>query len=159
MDIKSNLRVLMAFNGIKSLRELGENADVTWEILKRLDENINISKIRFGNIFKVARALNCSLDQLILIPKKAKKYEKYNLRDANLKSNLKILMALNNINTQEELIRLSGVSYSVISKIEKGEQVETIELHNLLKVCAVMGCSIDQLINIDYDYDIKNFSI
>ena len=54
MNIKSNLRVLMAFNNIKNLREMGFKAGVSWKIIQRLDMNKDISKIRLGNLLKVA---------------------------------------------------------------------------------------------------------
>lgn len=57
----------MAQNGIKTLRELGRRANVSWKILSNLDKNENIGTIQLQNLLKICLALNCTLDQLINI--------------------------------------------------------------------------------------------
>jgi putative transcriptional regulator len=65
--IKSNLRILMAHSGIKTLRELGRRANVSWKIISNLDNNENIESIQLQNLLKICFALNCRLDDLIKI--------------------------------------------------------------------------------------------
>ena len=158
MNIKSNLRVLMAFNNIKNLREMGFKAGVSWKIIQRLDTNKDISKIRLGNLLKVARALNCRLSVLIRTEWYKKDYKQV-LQNSQSRSstNIRILMALNGIRTLKDIMQLTGISWSVLTKLDKGEALETIELHNILKVCVLFGCDLEELINFNYDYEIKEF--
>lgn len=158
MNIKSNLRVLMAFNNIKNLREMGFKAGVSWKIIQRLDMNKDISKIRLGNLLKVARALNCRLSDLIRTEWDKKDYKQV-LQNSQSRSstNIRILMALNGIRTLKDIMQLTGISWSVLTKLDKGEALETIELHNILKVCVLFGCDLEELINFNYDYEIKEF--
>lgn len=158
MNIKSNLRVLMAFNNIKNLREMGFKAGVSWKIIQRLDTNKDISKIRLGNLLKVARALNCRLSDLIRTEWDRKDYKQV-LQNSQSRSptNIRILMALNGIRTLKDIMQLTGISWSVLTKLDKGEALETIELHNILKVCVLFGCDLEELINFNYDYEIKEF--
>lgn len=158
MNIKSNLRVLMAFNNIKNLREMGFKAGVSWKIIQRLDMNKDISKIRLGNLLKVARALNCRLSDLIRTEWDRKDYKQV-LQNSQSRSstNIRILMALNGIRTLKDIMQLTGISWSVLTKLDKGESLETIELHNILKVCVLFGCDLEELINFNYDYEIKEF--
>jgi len=158
VNIKSNLRVLMAFNNIKNLREMGFKAGVSWKIIQRLDMNKDISKIRLGNLLKVARALNCRLSDLIRTEWDKKDYKQV-LQNSQSRSstNIRILMALNGIRTLKDIMQLTGISWSVLTKLDKGEALETIELHNILKVCVLFGCDLEELINFNYDYEIKEF--
>jgi len=158
VNIKSNLRVLMAFNNIKNLREMGFKAGVSWKIIQRLDTNKDISKIRLGNLLKVARALNCRLSDLIRTEWDRKDYKQV-LQNSQSRSstNIRILMALNGIRTLKDIMQLTGISWSVLTKLDKGEALETIELHNILKVCVLFGCDLEELINFNYDYEIKEF--
>lgn len=57
----------MAQNGIKTLRELGRRANVSWKILSNLDNNESIETIQLQNLLKICFALNCTLDDLIQI--------------------------------------------------------------------------------------------
>ncbi|WCK57048.1 helix-turn-helix transcriptional regulator (plasmid) [Aneurinibacillus sp. Ricciae_BoGa-3] len=69
--IQSNLRILMAHSGIKTLRELGRRANVSWKIISNLDNNEDIDTIQLRNLLKICLALNCTLDQLISIDYKS----------------------------------------------------------------------------------------
>ena len=113
MNIKSNLRVLMAFNNIKNLREMGFKAGVSWKIIQRLDMNKDISKIRLGNLLKVVRALNCRLSDLIRTEWDRKDYKQV-LQNSQSRSstNIRILMALNGIRTLKDIMQLTGISWS-----------------------------------------------
>lgn len=64
---RANLRLWMAKNNIKTLRELGRRANVSWKILSHLDNNENIESIQLQNILKVCLALNCRMEDLLEI--------------------------------------------------------------------------------------------
>jgi len=144
----------MALRKIKTPKELSQISGVSWEVIKRLDEERDIEKIRIENILKLCTTLKCRIEDLIKIPYKTTDYAYLNLEKTGFKSNLRILMAVHNIDRQQDVIRRSGVSWSVITKIDSGENVESIELHNLLKICAMVNCRIQDLINFQYDYEI-----
>ena len=158
LNIKSNLRILMAYNGFTSLKQLGDHSGVSWEILKKLDENSKIESIRIGNLFKICRSLNCRIEDLILIPYKSKDYDYLKLGDSGLGSNLKLLMAVNNIDTMKDLMRLSGISWKIGNKLEKFIDIETLELSSVLKVCAIFKCNIQDLLNINYNYYTEEYN-
>ena len=71
--VRSNLRIFMAKARIKTLRELGRRAGLSWKILSYLDNDENIDTIQLGNLLKVCFALNCKLEDLLEIH-----YEKLN---------------------------------------------------------------------------------
>jgi DNA-binding Xre family transcriptional regulator len=82
--IKSNLRILMAQNGIKTLRELGRRANVSWKILSNLDNNTDIETIQLKNLLKICLALNCTLEQLIQIDYGVLKHQNEGDKNDNL---------------------------------------------------------------------------
>lgn len=63
--VTSNLRLLMAKSGIKTLRELGRRANVSWKIISNLDNNESIESIQLQNILKVCLALGCRIEDLL----------------------------------------------------------------------------------------------
>ncbi len=65
------------------------------------------------------------------------------------KSNLKVQMAINNIEFIKDLAKLTGISRNSLTKYCSVEGIETITLKNLLKLCTVFNCSIDDLINVE----------
>lgn len=65
--IKSNLRILMAQNEIKTLKDLGRRANVSWKIISNLDNNTNIESIQLQNLLKICLALNCRIEDLLKI--------------------------------------------------------------------------------------------
>lgn len=65
--IQSNLRILMAQNGIKTLRELGRRANVSWKIISNLDNDESIETAQLQNLLKICFALNCRLEDLLSI--------------------------------------------------------------------------------------------
>lgn len=65
--IKSNLRELMGKRKIKTVKELGRMANLSWKVINNLDDEKDIDTIQLGNLLKVCLALNCTLDQLIEI--------------------------------------------------------------------------------------------
>ena len=48
--------------------------------------------------------------------------------------------------TRNRLRTLTGVKYEVIDRYYKGEQIEMVDLNFLAKVCYVLDCKIDDLL-------------
>lgn len=65
--IESRLRECMAKKKIKTLRELGRLANVSWKIISNLDNDTDIETIQLKNLLKICLALECTLDDLIVI--------------------------------------------------------------------------------------------
>lgn len=150
--IKSRLSIVMALQDVRTLKQIQEKADISWDVLDKLRSNQNIDKIRMGNILKICRCLNCKFEDLINIKYP---YNTINLlhKNKNNPTNLKILMSLSEFDKQDELIKISGVSWSVIKKISDGKYLETVELYNYLKICATLQCKVEDLLNFTYDYE------
>lgn len=64
-----------------------------------------------------------------------------------LGTNLQYLRKCNGSMTQEKLSQLMGVSRQTVSKWESGEA--SPELGNLLELCAIFGCTLDDLLRKD----------
>ena len=150
--IKSRLSIVMALQNIRTLKQIQNEANISWDILNRLMTNTDIDKIRMGNILKVCKCLNCRFEDLINIKYP---YETSTLlhRNKNGPTNLKILMSLCDIDTKNELIKITGVSWSVIKKISDGKDLETVELYNYLKICSGLNCRVEDLLNFNYEYE------
>lgn len=162
-QIKSNLRILMALNNVTSLKELGDKADLSWKIISNLDNNTDIESSQIGNLIKVCNALNTTLDKLIEITYGKRNIDKSKIQEIksliktedttskeNITSNLRLLMALNNIKTLKELERLSNTSWKILKNLAENTNINTIRLENLLKVCVALNCTLDELLNIVY---------
>lgn len=65
--IKSRIWELMAKKRIKSFRELGRIANLSWKVVSNLEKDIDIDTIQLGNLLKVCLALDCTLDELLII--------------------------------------------------------------------------------------------
>jgi len=150
--IKSRLSIVMALQNIRTIKQIQIEANISWDILDKLMTNIDIDKMRMKNILKVCKCLNCKFEDLINIKYP---YDTITLmhKSPNNLTNLKILMSLRDIDTQNELIKLTGVSWSVIKKISDGKDLETIELYNYLKICAGLNCKVEDLLNFNYEYE------
>ena len=162
LEIKSNLRILMALNNINSLRELGQKANLSWKIISNLDNNVDIENTQIGNLIKVCNALNTTLDNLIEINYGNRQIDKSKIEEMksliriensetenSITSNLRLLMALNNIKTLKELEKLSNTSWKILSNLDKNTGIDTIRLINLLKVCVALNCTLGELLNIN----------
>ena len=57
----------MAKRGIKTLRELGRRANLSWKVIGNLDNNEDIDSVQLRNLLKICFALNCTLDELLTI--------------------------------------------------------------------------------------------
>lgn len=63
-----------------------------------------------------------------------------------LKCNFRILMAQHRINNIVEFMVKSGISRNSINKLYKEENLETVKLETLLKICDVLNCKLSELI-------------
>lgn len=63
-----------------------------------------------------------------------------------LKSKLRYLMADKNINSISELIRDTKVSRETINKLYHSENMDTLKLQMLIKLCDYFSCNLSELI-------------
>ena len=64
-----------------------------------------------------------------------------------LENNLRILMAKQKINSVAALSRISEVGPKPIHCLYKEDNVGSVKLESLLKICDALGCSLSELIN------------
>ena len=143
--IKSNLLILMAQKNIRKINILQEQTGLSWDIFNKLLNNENIESIRFGNLIKICKVLECDIEELIDIKYPYKTIELINR--TNGPSNMKILMLLNNIETINDLIKKANISWGITKKIQDG-CIDTIELGSLISVCFALNTKIEDLLNI-----------
>ena len=143
--IKSNLLILMAQKNIRKINILQEQTGLSWDIFNKLLNNENIESIRFGNLIKICKVLECDIEELIDIKYPYKTRELINR--TNGPSNMKILMLLNNIETINDLIKKANISWGITKKIQDG-CIDTIELGSLISVCFALNTRIEDLLNI-----------
>lgn len=143
--IKSNLLILMAQKNIRKINILQEQTGLSWDIFNKLLNNENIESIRFGNLIKICKVLECDIEELIDIKYPYKTIELINR--TNGPSNMKILMLLNNIETINDLIKKANISWGITKKIQDG-CIDTIELGSLISVCFALNTRIEDLLNI-----------
>ncbi|MDE7246054.1 MAG: helix-turn-helix transcriptional regulator [Oscillospiraceae bacterium] len=48
--------------------------------------------------------------------------------------------------TRNQLANLSGIKYNIIDRYYKAKQIERVDLDFLAKVCFVLGCKIEDLL-------------
>ena len=135
----------MAQKNIRKINILQEQTGLSWDIFNKLLNNENIESIRFGNLIKICKVLECDIEELIDIKYPYKTIELINR--TNGPSNMKILMLLNNIETINDLIKKANISWGITKKIQSG-QIETIELGSLISVCFALNTKIEDLLNI-----------
>ena len=63
-----------------------------------------------------------------------------------LKCNLRKLMAERKIDDISDLMRLSGVSRNSINKLYRENDIETIKLETLMKLCNALRCKLSDMI-------------
>ncbi|MEH7464826.1 helix-turn-helix transcriptional regulator [Bacillus thuringiensis] len=63
-----------------------------------------------------------------------------------LKSNLRFIMAEQMINNISGLIKQTGISRNSLNKLWKNEELETLKLETLVKVCEALNVSLYDLI-------------
>lgn len=140
--VKSNIMILAAERGIRFAKEIQVKANISWDIVNKLYTNTKVESIRIGNLITISEVLDCELSELLsfIYPYKI---------DERIKqfNSIKVLMALNDIDTIDTLIQMSGVSWSVINKLIKHENIESLELGSVIKVAYALRCPVLNLIN------------
>lgn len=69
-----------------------------------------------------------------------------------LKTNIRILMAKNEIDSILELERRSGVSRQVLDRLIKGKS-KRLDFDNVIKLCKVFDCQIGDLLYVEKEED------
>lgn len=64
-----------------------------------------------------------------------------------LKSNLRFIMAEQMINNISDLIKQTGISRNSLNKLWKNEELETLKLETLVKVCEALNIFLYDLID------------
>jgi len=65
-QLRNNLRILMAQNGIRTMVELEEKSGVSRQVLDRLDKNKS-KRLDFETITKLCTLFNCSVGEFLYI--------------------------------------------------------------------------------------------
>lgn len=65
--IKSNLRIVMAQKGIRTLKEVIDMTDLSKPTIMKIEQGN--SNVVLDSLFKVCEALGCTFDELITIEK------------------------------------------------------------------------------------------
>jgi len=64
-----------------------------------------------------------------------------------LKNNLRLLMAQNNIRTMVDLEEKSGVSRQVLDRLDKNKS-KRLDFETITKLCTLFDCSVDEFLYI-----------
>lgn len=68
-----------------------------------------------------------------------------------IKSNLRLIMAKNGIRNVSEVGDICKVSNPTITKLNNDRKLESLSLETILKICAGLNCTIEELIEVDYE--------
>jgi putative transcriptional regulator len=58
-------------------------------------------------------------------------------------------MAVKRINSLTELMRITKLSRNALNKLWHDEEVETVKLETLMKICDALGISLSELVEYD----------
>ncbi|KMT22324.1 helix-turn-helix domain-containing protein [Clostridium cylindrosporum] len=64
-----------------------------------------------------------------------------------IKCNLRILMAEHKVDDISQLMKMSGLSRNSINKLYKEEDISSIKIDTLIKLCNVFKCNLSTLID------------
>jgi putative transcriptional regulator len=67
---------------------------------------------------------------------------------AELKNNLRILMAKQGIRTMVELEEKSGVSRQVLDRLDKGKS-KRLDFDTVIKLCTLFNCDVGELLYVE----------
>jgi putative transcriptional regulator len=67
---------------------------------------------------------------------------------AELKNNLRILMAKEGIRTMVELEEKSGVSRQVLDRLDKGKS-KRLDFDTVIKLCTLFNCDVGELLYVE----------
>ena len=63
-----------------------------------------------------------------------------------IKNNLRILMAERRINSLTELMKITGLSRNALNKLWHDEELETVKLETLMKICDSLHIKLSDLL-------------
>ena len=69
MELKNNLRILMAQHGIRTMVELEEKSGVSRQVLDRLEKGKS-KRLDFDTVVKLCNLFNCEVGDLLYVGKK-----------------------------------------------------------------------------------------
>lgn len=69
MELKNNLRILMAQHGIRTMVELEEKSGVSRQVLDRLEKGKS-KRLDFETVVKLCNLFNCEVGDLLYVDKK-----------------------------------------------------------------------------------------
>lgn len=69
MELKNNLRILMAQHGIRTMVELEEKSGVSRQVLDRLEKGKS-KRLDFETVVKLCTLFNCEVGDLLFVDKK-----------------------------------------------------------------------------------------
>ena len=69
MELKNNLRILMAKHGIRTMVELEEKSGVSRQVLDRLEKGKS-KRLDFDTVVKLCNLFNCEVGDLLYVDKK-----------------------------------------------------------------------------------------
>jgi DNA-binding Xre family transcriptional regulator len=72
-----------------------------------------------------------------------------------IRSNLRIIMAKKRIKNVTEVAELCQISNPTITKLNNDRKLESLSLETILKLCAGLECTMEELIEVDYDEIVK----
>lgn len=67
-------------------------------------------------------------------------------------SELSILMAKNHIRRLNYLQEQTNLSWDIFNKLINDDNITTIRLGNIVKICNILRCNVEDLVNIKYPY-------
>jgi putative transcriptional regulator len=70
-ELKNNLRLLMAKNGIRTMVELEEKSGVSRQVLDRLDKDKS-KRLDFETVVKLCKLFNCDVGELLYLDKESR---------------------------------------------------------------------------------------
>lgn len=63
-----------------------------------------------------------------------------------LKCNLRLIMAEKRIDDIADLMRMTGLSRNALNKLYKENELETVKIETLIKICNALQCKLSDLI-------------
>ncbi|MGO1369960.1 MAG: helix-turn-helix domain-containing protein [Senegalia sp. (in: firmicutes)] len=68
-----------------------------------------------------------------------------------IRSNLRLIMAQRRIKNVTEVAEICKISNPTITKLNNDRKLESLSLETILKICAGLECTIEELFEIDYE--------
>ncbi|MBS4536364.1 helix-turn-helix transcriptional regulator [Clostridium sp. D2Q-14] len=72
-----------------------------------------------------------------------------------IKSNLRLIMAKRGIKNVSDVGDICKVSNPTITKLNNDRKLESLSLETILKVCAGLECTVEELLEVDYKKIVK----